>query len=194
MKKIGLTGGIGSGKTFISKLFSTNYNTPIYYSDEIARDFMHTEEGMNKISFILGEDSYINEIINKEYIREKMFSDPKLLEKVNSTISIHIRRNFQEWCEVNSDKDYVIFESALIFESGKTSNFDKILTITVSDKIRKERVINRDNLTDKEYELVLNNQIPDKLKIDGSDFVIDTSNKTEKQLLNEIDKINKELC
>jgi len=194
MKKIGLTGGIGSGKTFISKLFTIKYNTPIYYSDEIARDFMLTEEGQHKISSVLGEKSYIDGQINKKHIRDKMFSDTNLLEQVNSIISNYIRSDFQKWCDSHSDKDYVIFESALIFESGQTNNFDKILTITVSDTIRKERVVSRDKLSDKEYELVLNNQMSDSLKINDSDFTIDTSDKTEEELIKEIIKINSNLC
>ena len=104
-----------------------------------------------------------------------------------------LQQDFGSWCEQHKDETYILFESAIIFEKKHEKIFDKIITITVSDTIRKERVLKRDKLSEKEYQLVLNNQISDDIKIIGSDFVIDTSDISDDELLKKITNINK-LC
>ncbi len=194
MKKIAITGGIGSGKSFVCKRFSETFNIPIYFSDEHARKFMLDKDIQIEISQLLGNDAFIDGKLNKPYIREKFYTDKNVKNKLDEIISEKIYNDFNSWCEIHSDKPYILFESAIIFEKESENYFDEIITITVSEDIRKQRVLNRDNLTEKEYQLVLDNQISDSIKISKSNYVIDTTNLSEKELINEITNINKKIC
>ena len=194
MKKIAITGGIGSGKSFVCKRFSETFNIPIYFSDEHARKFMLDKDIQIEISQLLGNDAFIDGKLNKPYIREKFYTDKNVKNKLDEIISEKIYDDFNSWGENHLDKPYILFESAIIFEKESENYFDEIITITVSDDIRKQRVLNRDNLTEKEYQLVLDNQISDSIKISKSNYVIDTTNLSEKELINEITNINKKIC
>jgi len=194
MKKIAITGGIGSGKSFICKRFSEKFNTPIYYSDVYAKKFMLEKDVQEKISLIVGENAYIDGELNKPYIRKIFYTDKKVKKQIDEIIIKKMIIHFDKWCEKFKEQPYILYESAIIFEKNREDYFDKIITITVSDIIRKERVLKRDKLTEKEYQLILNNQISDNIKILKSDFVIDTTELSENDLNIKINEINKILC
>jgi len=190
--KIGITGGIGSGKSYICNKFSEIYNIPIYFSDLKAKEMIIDINNRKEIINILGEKAFIDNELNKSYIRKLIFKNVDIKNKLEKYLHEKIKDDFERWYSKQKSK-YVLYESALIFEKKQEKYFDKIITITVSDSIRKERVFKRDNLTNEEYELVLKNQISDDYKIKKSDFVIDNSNLSNEELNNEIKKIN-ELC
>ena len=193
MKKVAITGGIGSGKSYVCKIFQNHFHIPIYYSDIHAKTFMLDKDVQDEVTVLLGSNAFIDGELNKPYIREVFYSNKEIKEQIDTIILNKLHKHFDDWCEQNKDEKYILFESAIIFEKKHENLFDKIITITVSDTIRKKRVFKRDNLTEREYQLVLNNQFSDDIKINKSDFVIDTSDISDDQLLKEITNINNEI-
>ena len=119
MFKVGITGGIGSGKTFIADVFSL-MGVPVYNSDVRAKEIMHSSADVKlKIKSTFGSQSYQPDgQLNRAYLAEKVFSDPELLSKLNAIVHPAVAQDFDEWCDEQGDAPYVLKEAALIFESG----------------------------------------------------------------------------
>ena len=173
MKKIiGLTGGIGSGKTTVAK-FIENCGFPVYYSDDRAKTIVNDNEAVkNKIKELLGADSYDeNGIYNRKFVGGKVFNDEELLLQLNGIIHPAVRLDFEEW--VTKQTKYLIFkETALLFELKLNLQCYKSILVTAEDNIRLKRVMDRDGKTYREVETVMSNQMPEKDKIKLADFVI----------------------
>lgn len=173
MKKIiGLTGGIGSGKTTVAK-FIENCGFPVYYSDDRAKTIVNDNEAVkNKIKELLGADSYDeNGIYNRKFVGGKVFNDEELLHQLNGIIHPAVRLDFEEW--VAKQTKYLIFkETALLFELKLNLQCYKSILVTAEDNIRLKRVMDRDGKTYREVETVMSNQMPEKDKIKLADFVI----------------------
>lgn len=200
MKKVVITGGIGSGKSFVCKIFEC-FGIPVFNSDFEANDSINFDENIkNQIKAAFGIDSYINEPIcngrhsSKEQINKKklgtiIFNDKSELEKINNIVHPAVRKKFDEWTKLQNTP-YVIQESAIIFESGQIDNYDVIITVSANKEIRIERAMKRDNTSrDKVLERI-NNQIDDVYKIEHSDFVINNNkNDIEESFLNLIPQV-----
>ena len=182
MKIIGLTGGIGSGKSTISKEFKSN-SIPVYDSDTRAKILMNSSKDLKvKLIEFFGSSTYTNGFINKKYISNLIFNDSSALNKINSIVHPEVFNDFMNW-KSRLNNDFVIYESALIFESGSyKSNDYNILVISDINK-RIERVIKRDNIEKNDVLLKINNQWPDQKKIPLADYVFENSSVNENRKL-----------
>ncbi|WP_316932405.1 dephospho-CoA kinase [Cellulophaga baltica] len=168
---VGLTGGIGSGKTTVAKMFHA-LGVPVYNSDIEAKKLMVTSEVLKvKIKELLGTESYIDHKLNRTYIADKIFTDPDLLAQLNAIVHPAVKEHFMTWVgEQNSD--YIIQETAIIFENNSQDKFDKIILVTAPEKIRIERVTSRDAISEDKVKERIDNQWPDQKKAALSDYVI----------------------
>ena len=187
-KIIGLTGGIGSGKTTVANYFKS-CGIPIYIADDEARKIMESASIIEAIKDSFGTDVFENEILNREKLAKIVFNNPERLEKLNSIVHPAVKKHFEQWLLQNQAAPYVIYEAAILFESGRYKDCDLIVTVVAPMKSRIERVIKRDNST---RELVLkriNAQWTDEKRISKSDFIIENISVETTKL--EIDRILK---
>ncbi|QIH37430.1 dephospho-CoA kinase [Flavobacterium sp. Sr18] len=171
-KIIGLTGGIGSGKTTIAKYFKS-FGIPVYIADDEAREIMQSPEIINAIKNTFGEDIFENRILNREKLAKIVFNDPEKLKKLNSIVHPAVKKHFELWLIENKTFPYIIYEAAILFESGRYKDCDIIVTVTAPIETRLQRVLERDKTT---RELVLKKmeaQWSDEKRIAKSDFVIE---------------------
>lgn len=171
-KIIGLTGGIGSGKTTVAK-YIEDCGFPVYYSDDRAKTIVNDNETLkSKIKELLGSEAYDDHgVYNRKYVAEKVFSDDALLQQLNGIIHPAVRLDFEEW--VAKQTKYLIFkETALLFELKLNLQCYKSILVTAEDNIRLKRVMDRDGKTYREVETIMSNQMPEKDKIKQADCVI----------------------
>lgn len=172
MKVVGLTGGIGSGKSTVSKMF-LELGVPVYNSDERAKKLMNTStEIKNQIIAFLGKESYHEEKLNRAYIAKKVFNDTTLLAQLNAIVHPVVREDFLKW---TGEQEYcfVIQETALLFENNSQHLYDSIILVTAPKEERISRVVRRDNGTREQVIARMNNQMDDEEKLNLSDFVIE---------------------
>jgi dephospho-CoA kinase len=188
MIKVGLTGGIGSGKTTVANLFK-ELGVPVYIADTEAKRLMHTSKAIKrKLLEEFGKKAYIKNKLNRAFLANIVFNDKKKLAAINKIVHPSVANSFKRWLNKH-DCAYVIQENAILFENNSADKFDFIITVTapIQDKI--ERVMKRDNITKEEVLVRMKNQISDKEKIRNSNFVIE--NRDLKQTKNEVAKIHK---
>lgn len=181
---VGLTGGIGSGKTTVANFFK-DLNVPVYIADEEAKKLMNKSKVLiKKIKKLFGEKAYAAGELNRPYISSKIFNDKSLLQKMNSIVHPKVAKHFKKWV-LKQDSPYVIKEAAILFESGSYKNCDLIITVLADKSTRVERLINRDNSSPESINAIMNNQWEDKNRVKLSDFVINNNDlaNTKKQVL-----------
>lgn len=193
MKHIGLTGGIGSGKTTVSKILVKN-GIPVYDSDSNAKLIMNSSNQIKKLIINhFGKLSYTNNKLNNKYISKIIFNSPVEMNKINSLIHPFIHDNFNKW-KNNFSSKYVIFESAIIFETGSYEKFDFNIIVLSDLEKRIKRVKERDFLSEDDVLSRIKSQWIDDKKIRFADYVI-KNNKSFKFLENNvlmmIDALNK---
>lgn len=172
MKIIGLTGGIGSGKTTVAKLFEA-LGVPVYDSDKEAKILMNTSKVLIKeIKGLLGEEAYKESELNRRYIAGKVFKDKKLLQKLNAIVHPAVRENFLQWVS-EQNTSYVIQETALLYENNAASLYDAVILVTAPEELRVERVLHRDATTKEAVLARINNQLSDKEKIAKANFILE---------------------
>ncbi|NJB69562.1 dephospho-CoA kinase [Saonia flava] len=187
---VGLTGGIGSGKTTVAKMFKA-LGVPVYNSDKEAKRLMkRSKKVKKKIIELLGEEAYVDKKINRSYISQKIFTNEGLLKKMNSIVHPAVRKHFLTWVK-KQDAPYVIQEAAIIFENSSESNYDKIILVTAPKKVRIERVVTRDDISIQKVMERMGNQWDDDIKIEKADYVIDNLNLDETE--NEVLRIHNQL-
>ena len=188
---VGLTGGIGSGKSTIAKVFET-LGVSIYSSDERAKQLYFVPHVKTQIETLLGKEAYLNgTTLNKKFISEKIFSDKKLLEKVNAIIHAEVKNDFEAFVKNHQQEKYIIKESALLVEANLLSSIDKLIVVTSNTELRKQRVIKRDGLSEAEFEKRLAQQLPDEEKIKHANWILE--NNEEELLIPQILKIHQGL-
>lgn len=170
-KVIGVTGGIGSGKSSIMRLFKER-EIPVYYADIEAKILMQSNEKlMNQIKNEFGEEAYLDSKLNREYIANQVFNNKEKLKKLNSLVHPAVQNHFKEFLK-SIDEPFVIYENAILFENGFDKQCDYIITVTASENQKIERVMKRDSLTEIQIRQRMSNQWSDEEKIKKSDFVI----------------------
>ncbi len=172
MKIVGLTGGIGSGKTTVAKLFS-ELGVPVYIADIEAKKLTNSSSVIRrKLIKLLGEETYLNGSLNRKYVADKIFTDEALLNAVNAIIHPKVAAHFKKWV-LNQKANYVIKEAAILFENGSYKECDVIILVTAPKALRIERIKNRDNATQSEIEQRMGNQWSDSRKKRLANIVIE---------------------
>ena len=190
MKKIGLTGIIGSGKT-TAALYFKGLGVPVFIADDCAKELMENDDNLkNQITNLLGDLAYLNGKLNKEFISEKIFYDSMLLSHINDIVHPRVHEYFNIWISKQNSK-YIIYEAALIFENNSQHIFDKIICIKTPLNLILERINNRENYSEEKLRRILNNQISQDLKCSKSDFCIENISKDK--LYNELLNIHTSL-
>lgn len=169
MKIVGLTGGIGSGKSTAARMFA-DLGVPVYNSDLEAKQLMHTSiKVKEQIINLLGKDTYVNNVLNREYIAQKVFADASLLKQLNNIVHPAVRKHFLEWTK-KQKAPYVIQESAIIFENENQDFYDYIILVTAPLEVKIDRILKRDNTTREKILSRMDNQWTDEKKEKMSDF------------------------
>jgi len=179
MIKIGITGGIGSGKTTVCKIFEV-MKIPVYYADIEAKIIINTDiEIKNSLISLFGKNIYLqNGTIDKKQFSEIIFNDKQILAKVNSIIHPVVKKYYEQWLFQNKNYKFTVKEAAILFESGAYKQVDKIITVVSPLEKRIERIMKRDNTSREIVLKKINNQMSDEEKIKKSDFVIYNNDKT----------------
>ncbi len=193
-KILGLTGGIGSGKTAVSKMFNA-LDVPVYNADQAAKILMQSSKDLkHKIKQLLGKDAYKQNQLNKAFISEKIFNNKALLTQINALVHPEVALDFNSWLSMQTSV-YVVKEVAILFETAAENQFDYILTVTAPEALRIERIIKRDHTPLAKIKAVMSNQLQDSEKTAKSDFVILNIDldSTKKQVYDIHNRIHKEL-
>ena len=189
-KILGLTGGIGSGKTTVSKIF-TALGVPVYNADDEAKVLMQSSKIIkSKIIELFGEKSYFKNGLNRSYIAQIVFKDKEKLKALNAIVHPEVTAHFKIWKSLQSHP-YVVKEVAILFEIGAQDQFDFILTITAPQQTRIDRVMLRDNKSYDEVLSIIQNQWSDAKKIEKSDYVIQNIDINQTKI--EVIKINEKI-
>lgn len=184
---VGLTGGIGSGKSTVAKFFQ-KLGIPVYNSDDVAKELMNNSVSVqSKIIELLGKDAITDGQINRYFIAEKVFGNEKLLEHLNAIVHPEVKSHFSKWLKRQNTK-YVIKESALIFENNMQNQFDFIIVVLSETKERINRIINRDRRSLKQIKAIIEQQTSDDVRCTLADFII--HNQTIEVLKTQVEKIN----
>ncbi len=170
-KIIGLTGGIGSGKTTISKIFE-DFGIPVYNSDNEAKTITNKPEILLKIKDVFGSCVFDNEILNRKKLGEIVFQNPEKLKLLNAIIHPEVKIHFDKWLLKNKNSTFVIKESAILIETGEYKFCDFVITVIASLKNRIERVMQRDKIPEIEVMIRVKSQVSDKQRVEKSHFVI----------------------
>lgn len=172
--KLGVTGGIGSGKTSVCRVFGV-LGIPVFSADPEAQIIMNTDRSViNSINEIAGKDLYTDGKLNKEELASLIFHDPELLKKVNSLVHPVVFEHFREWTDMQTTP-YVIMEAAILFESGASKLVDRVATVVAPVEERIYRVIVRNKLTREQVTDRIKNQMDDEERIRLSDYIINNS-------------------
>lgn len=172
MIKVGLTGGIGSGKTTVCRVFEL-LGIPVYYADDRAKWLMnHDDQLIASIRETFGEESYRDGRLTRAYLAERVFNDEAQLAKLNALVHPAVLQDFDNWVK-QQDAPYVIKEAALIFEAASDKHLDKVIVVTSPEEVRIQRIIQRDAVTRAAVLSRMKNQLPETEKVKRADFVID---------------------
>jgi len=187
---IGLTGGIGSGKTTVAKVFM-ELGVPVYIADVEAKKLMRKSKIIKrKLIQLFGEEVYINNELNKTFIANIIFNDKTYLQKMNAIIHPRVTKHFQKWM-LKQDALYVIKEVAILFENEGYKKCDYVITVTTPIDLRIKRLLKRDKTTKTKIKAIMNNQWTDEEKVKRSHFVIE--NIALENVKEQVLKIHKEI-
>ena len=170
---VGLTGGIGSGKTTIANLFALHFSIPIYIADTKAKELVaNNKQLQQEIVTLLGEEAFVEGRYNTAFVAQEVFSNKDKLDKLNAIIHPYVQKDFLQWKQ-SQQAPYVIKEAAILFESGSYRDCDFIIMVTAPLEERIKRVMLRDKIDRETVEKRIKNQWNDEKKIELSTFVIE---------------------
>ncbi|MEY2705333.1 MAG: hypothetical protein RL407_1395 [Bacteroidota bacterium] len=191
--RIGVTGGIGSGKSTVCKVFSI-LGIPIYAADEQAKRLMAKEEGLKKkILSTFGPNAYsVEGELNRKFLASTVFSDPEKLASLNALVHPAVAADFDAWATIQTSP-YVIKEAALLFETGAAKQLDYVINVSSPLKIRLNRVLLRDPYrSEMQVNQIIDQQLPDEQKNVRADFII--KNQENKLIIPQVLDIHNKLC
>ena len=190
MMRIGLTGGIGSGKSTVAGFFQA-LGVPVYDSDARARILMEEDEELKAgIQNLLGASSYKDGVLNRSHIASRVFADQGLLQQLNALVHPAVRKDFQNWCK-RQQAPYVLQEAAILIENEAYRNLDRMILVTAPSEERIRRVMSRDAASREEVLSRMNHQWPDEDKIGWADYIIENIELDSAK--REVDRIHREL-
>lgn len=189
---VGITGGIGSGKSIVSRFFQ-QLGIPVYFADDRAKSLMATNPELKaQILANFGEESYQNDgSVNRAFLADTVFSDPEKVKKINSLVHPAVAEDFREWAKTQKSP-YILKEAALLFETGAAKEMDVVINVSSPLKIRIARVLMRDtHRSEEQVNRIIDQQMPDEEKNELSDFVI--KNSDSKLIIPQILQIHEDL-
>ncbi len=191
MMKIGITGGIGSGKSTVCRVFSV-LGVPVFEADKVAKQLMNSDpEVAEQLIRLFGAPVYLpDHTVDRKYLAGIVFNNPSLLAQLNAVVHPAVRKAFARWSE-KQDAKYVIHEAAILFESGFYKMMDKTITVYTDEDQRIQRVLRRDGVTMKQVKERIRNQWKDEERLKLADFVI--KNNDDDLIIPQILKIDKKI-
>lgn len=185
MIRVGLTGGIGSGKSTVARIFE-EFNVPVYYADDRAKWLMNQSKLRKKITQIFGAEVYKNQELDRAYLASVVFKNREALNALNGIVHPVVAEDYKLWCD-HQQSDIVLKEAAILIESGAIETVDEVVVVTAPAKIRMERVMGRDGVTEQQVVDRLNNQMTDAQRLEFASYVID--NGGEQMLIPQVKQI-----
>jgi len=171
MVVVGITGGIGSGKTTIAN-YLKSFGIPLYVADKEAKALMNRSKVIKqKLIQLFGDEAYVDGKLNRPFLAKMIFKDKSLLNQMNAIVHPKVASHFKRWLK-KQDAPYILKEAAIIFENNLQSNYDYIITVVADENLRIERILDREDTTREKVKAVINNQWTDSHKKKLSDFVI----------------------
>lgn len=191
MKKIGLTGGIGSGKSTVARIFEV-MGIPVYYADDRAKQLMVEDPELKAgIIALFGAEAYSQNELNRAHIAHLAFSDPTLLKKLEALVHPAVLADGERWHNGQQGVPYTIKEAALLFESGSYKALDRIIVVTAPLELRIERVMKRDQISRDSVEARIARQMLEEEKIKLADFII--VNDGSRSLIRQVGEIHRQI-
>lgn len=176
--RIGITGGIGSGKSVVSKILSL-LNIPIYLSDDEAKRLTATDETIRReLTDLLGDELYQGGMLNKQMLANFLFASAENAEKINAIIHPQVKQDFRRWCTRHSALQFVAMESAILFESGFDSEVDVVVMLYAPQEVRIQRAMMRDAASRTQIEQRIKRQMDDEVKCSKAHYVLINDDKT----------------
>jgi len=190
MLRIGLTGGIGSGKSTVAQLFEM-LGIPVYYADTEAKRLMNEDaELRKKMAELFGENAYPDGQLNRHYISSVVFNDPAKLGKLNSLVHPLIKKEAETWMR-KQITPYAIHEAALIFEAGVNERLDYVIGVSAPEELRVQRTMERDRIKKEDVIKRMQKQLNEDEKIKRCDFII--YNDEEHLLIPQVNSLHEQL-
>lgn len=177
MIKVGLTGGIGTGKSMIAEVF-INLGIPVFFADTEAKSDYKDLDILKKIRNVFGDEPFDDNRINFIKLAQLVFSSKPALEKLNEIIHPYVMNKFELWQQENRQAPYVIMESAILYETGFNEDFDKIIVVSASVETCIQRVMARDCISREQVLKRMENQLPDDFKCKNADYIIENNGDT----------------
>ncbi|WP_370476694.1 dephospho-CoA kinase [Tamlana flava] len=175
MKIVGLTGGIGSGKTTVAQQFK-KLGIPFYIADKEAKKLMNKSKMIKrKLVELLGEEAYLDGKLNRPFIASIIFKNKDILEKMNAIVHPRVAKHFKKWL-LKQEAPYVIKEVAILFENGGHKDCDYVITVVAPKELRIKRLLERDDTSKEKIEAIMKNQWSDDEKAKLSHYIIDNVN------------------
>ena len=191
-KIIGITGGIGSGKSIVCKIFST-MDIPIYDADSRAKHLINNDLSLkNSIKNLLGENAYTpTGEYNRKWVASKVFNNPDLLKQLNSLVHPCVHKDSHDWVKKYPKSPFLLYEAALMKAAGDNNMFDKVIVIQAPIEVRIKRIQSRDKRSEQEIRDIIARQITDEERLKIADYVIENNDK--KPLLGQVLELYKEI-
>ena len=171
-KIVGLTGGIGSGKTTIAKHINS-LGIPVYIADDAAKKILLLPEILNALKLVFGDTVFEDGMLNKNKLSKIVFNNPEMLKQLNQIVHPAVKIDFDNWLTLNKNQPLVVKEAAILFESGGYKDCDVIITIVAPINERIQRVMARENTNSEAVLSRMNNQWTDEMRMEKSDYVIE---------------------
>jgi dephospho-CoA kinase len=193
MVQLAVTGNMGCGKTTICEMMISQ-GISVYFSDNRAKELMNKDQSLiEHIKKRFGKESYRSGLLNRKWLSERVFKDPKALNDLNSLVHPIVHQDYLEWVNQQS-QEVVAYESAIVLEHGNEGKFDLVILVSCPEKLRLERIQQRDGLTQDEIQSRTRFQWPDEKKRKHADYIIENINlsKTEQQVKTVLSLIRKQ--
>ena len=173
MLRIGITGGVGAGKSTIAKIFSNQYGIKVYNSSEQAKLLLNSnEELIAKIKDLLGSEVYLNKSLITNLVSSKIFSNDDLRLKMQNIVHKYVIEDFESKLKKYEDEKYVLFESAILIETGLYKNFDKIIVVNSNLETRLKRLMEHRHMSEEKALSIINSQVSDSERLKHASYLI----------------------